>query len=332
MSKYTTEVRYICESLAGLRESKGFNDVDEILNIATPQVFNFDFPIFDENYRFALEKKILRHYYTREIGMETYGAWKLKLQDKLCMIMPYYNELYKSATLEFNPFYDVDLTTDHSKETDGTSNTTSKNVRDNIDNTAGKYSDNTINHFNEEGASNSNDSGTSSTSDDGSESHTDTRSGTNSNTRWDLYSDTPQGGIQGIANAEDPSLANNGYLTNARKITDSGADSDTNTGSSSYSKDISNEHEREIANTASKEGTSVSTKNGTTNADRTQKITDDGKMTGVINNVESYLEHVKGKRGAVTYSKMLKEYRETFLNIDKLVIDELSDLFFGLWE
>ena len=31
MSKYTTEVRYICEHYAGLNESTGFEDVDEIV-------------------------------------------------------------------------------------------------------------------------------------------------------------------------------------------------------------------------------------------------------------------------------------------------------------
>ena len=34
----------------------------------------------------------------------------------------------------------------------------------------------------------------------------------------------------------------------------------------------------------------------------------------------------------MSYAKMLKEFRETFLNIDMMVIESLSDLFFGLWE
>lgn len=43
MSKYTTEVRYICERAAGLDESKGFNDVSDILDKAVGKVFNFHF-------------------------------------------------------------------------------------------------------------------------------------------------------------------------------------------------------------------------------------------------------------------------------------------------
>lgn len=108
MSKYTTEVRYICEVQAGYDESQGFKKIDEILSEAWNKIFEFSFPIFDESYRAVLCKKILKHYYTREIGFETYGLWQLKLDTKMNEIMPYYNKLYNSANLEFNPLYDAD--------------------------------------------------------------------------------------------------------------------------------------------------------------------------------------------------------------------------------
>ena len=63
LSKYTTEVRYICETAANLTESKGYSYIDEILTAAAPKIFDFEFPIYDENYRSILEKKILKHYY-----------------------------------------------------------------------------------------------------------------------------------------------------------------------------------------------------------------------------------------------------------------------------
>ena len=113
MSKYTTEVRFICETAAGLETSEGYLSVNQIIKAALPSVFDFDFPIFDETYRPLLETKILKHFYTREIGLETVGLWKLKLDTKLNEIMPFYNQLYKSELIEFNPLYDVDLTRDH---------------------------------------------------------------------------------------------------------------------------------------------------------------------------------------------------------------------------
>ena len=49
MSKYTTEIRYICEKAAGCEESKGYADVDEIISGSIPKIFSFSFPIFDES-------------------------------------------------------------------------------------------------------------------------------------------------------------------------------------------------------------------------------------------------------------------------------------------
>lgn len=112
MSKYTTEVRYICETFAGYDESQEEYKVDEIVEAARSKIFDY-YPIFDESYRPVLERKILRHYYTREIGDETFALWKLHLNNKMQEIMPYFNKLYTANNVEFNPFYDVDVTRTH---------------------------------------------------------------------------------------------------------------------------------------------------------------------------------------------------------------------------
>lgn len=118
MSLYTTEVRYICEAFAGLDESVGENEVNEVIANSWQKIFNFSFPIFDEEYRSVLCTKILKHYYTREIGSETYGLWKLRLDTKLNEIMPYYNKMYESANIEYDPLKTVDYTKEHSGRDD----------------------------------------------------------------------------------------------------------------------------------------------------------------------------------------------------------------------
>lgn len=162
MSVYTTQVRYICETACGLDESKGFNNVNDIISQARTSIFNFTYPIFDEAYRSVLETKILKHFYTREIGLETVGLWKLKLDTKLNEIMPYYNKLYESELLVFNPLYGMDYTKSHQ----GTRND------------AGTVQSTTSNNNTRTG------------------SYTEQHSNTNNDT--ELYSDTPQGGIQGL--------------------------------------------------------------------------------------------------------------------------------------
>ena len=287
MSKYTTEVRFICESKSGLENSKGCDDVDEILNNSWYKIFTTKAEIFDENYRAVICKKILKHYYLREICSETVGIWKLWLNTRLEEILPYYNQLYKSALLEFNPLYDVDLTRTHNRTIDENKTENGTRTETSTDkNTGSGTRDNTASGTNKN-------SGKSNVSDSGS-----------SNSK-DLYSDTPQGALTGIETET--------YLTNARKITntDSSTSESSNSGSGEY-KDTGNV---KYSDTSDR----TNTKNGS------------NSNTGSVNNTEEYLETVRGKQGGGSYSNMLKEYRETFLNIDRLVIAEFDDLFFGLW-
>lgn len=124
MSRYTTEVRYICEHYANVEHSTLAPDVFNVIDKSRKQIFDFPYPIFDENYREPLEKKILAHYYVREIGLETVGLWKLFLRNKMNEIMPYYNQLYLSEKIKFNPLINEDNTTTHEREYGRTQDTT----------------------------------------------------------------------------------------------------------------------------------------------------------------------------------------------------------------
>ena len=128
MSMYTTELRFICENYAGLTESTGYSNVEQVIAGALPKLFDFDFPIFDEDYRTVLETKIVKHYYTREISEETVGLWKLRLNAKMNEIMPYYNKLYTAWASEFNPLYDTDITTQHTLDNESSQTTTGKST------------------------------------------------------------------------------------------------------------------------------------------------------------------------------------------------------------
>ena len=302
MSKYTTEIRFICETASGLGESKGYTDIDTIITNAIPKIFTFTFPIFDENYRTVLEKKILKHFYTREIGEETVGLWKLRLDTKLNEIMPYYNKLYSSEFLEFNPLYTANLT--RTKKTDYDSN---RNENENISDTSSSNRTTTNNGTVNNTTSNNGEVDTTNNS-----KTTGTGSGTSNNTSTDLYSDTPQGALSGVES--------NTYLTNARKVTDNG-----NTSSNT-------------SNTNSSTGKVESSENGTNNTTTSDNGTDNstgtyGRIRGntdALTSTEDYLECVSGYEGVVP-SDLLLKYRDTFLNIDMMVIEELEPLFFNLW-
>lgn len=247
MSKYTTEVRFICETYAGYSEPQERPNVNAIIEKARSKIFDFDYPIFDANYKGILEHKILRHYYTREIALETVGLWKLQLENTMCELMPYFNKLYESELLAFNPLYDTDYKIE-----------SNRNRADDEDTTSNHDSDYTRT--------------------DNLKSHTQ---GENT----DLYSDTPQGSLTGVESQT--------YLTNARKV----------------------------------DGDSTTDNTGT----QRNKGVDNTTGTRDLKSTEDYAEHVFGKRGGQSYASMLHEFRDSFLNIDMMVIESLSDLFFNLY-
>lgn len=84
-----------------------------------------DYPIFDEAYRPVLNKLIIGRYRFREIGAETAALFKHYFLQTLLEIMPYYNKLYLSAKMDFDPLIDVDYTETSEGESSGSSESSS---------------------------------------------------------------------------------------------------------------------------------------------------------------------------------------------------------------
>lgn len=190
MSMYTTELRFICENYAGLTESTGYSNVEQVIAGALPKLFDFDFPIFDEDYRTVLETKIVKHYYTREISEETVGLWKLRLNSKMNEIMPYYNKLYTAWAGEFNPLYDTDITTQHTLDNESSQTTTGKSTDRFSDTPQGSLQnieDNT--YLSSANINDTNATGTSTSSDEYLEKITGKRNGASYSEMLDKYRD-----------------------------------------------------------------------------------------------------------------------------------------------
>ena len=299
LAKYTTQVRSICESKAGLEESKGFNDVDNILANSWDKIFTTQCTFFDEQYRSVLCQKILKHYYTREIGLETVGLWQLFMNRKLEEIMPYYNQLYESELIQFDPMHNMSLSKTRQKTGSeqgqgGESGTKSVTSTD-----GGRTQENLS------------DSGTrSGTSSEDVRVDNDTTFSKTGNSS-DAYSDTPQGSLTNVDQ--------NAYLTNYRKINNGESGSGTDDTATDIDKTFSE--------------TTGFTRNDTIVHGKTNTTTGtDGKQkTHALQTTENYIESVVGNNGSYNYSRLLQDFRDTFLNIDMLVIGEFSGMFMGLW-
>lgn len=231
MSKYTTQLRYICEEKAGLLESTG--NYNKVIADSWNKIIKPETALFDPNYAAVLYPKILKHYYFDEIAHETVAHFIFRLNTKLDEILPYYNQLYRSALIEFEPLGDTDYTITGNREDNNTFDST--------------RTDNLVNSV--------------------------------TNRSKDLRSDTPQGTIENV------DINNNLYITEA--VINDGIVNNENRG--------------------------------------TQKHADK------IHNLNDYYEHVTGKRGGMSNAEALLKFRDTFINIDMMVINELRPLFMGVY-
>lgn len=115
MSVYTIQTRYICEQLA---RNSGLTTNNKLAIISNAIPYIFDNPItwYSDEIGPRVYNKILAHYYTHEIGLETVELWKFKMWEHLNLNAPYWNELYKSVDIEYNPLSDYNLEKWHSGE------------------------------------------------------------------------------------------------------------------------------------------------------------------------------------------------------------------------
>lgn len=275
LSEYTVQLRYICQSLAGSNSIS----TSSVIEYAREKIFDFDYEIFDVNYRKILETKILRHYFLYEIGLETYELWKFQLENKFNEIMPYYNQLYITQLNKFDYFNNTNLTT--------TSNR--------------KIKENDINDSTENGTNNTSNTENSKSVQNNSGSSTSKSNGTNESSTKRGYSDTPQGYMTNVEDAN--------YLTNFTSENGDTTSDVTANDNFSNNSDITNNKNSNILNSTNNKKINIS-----------DKSSDD-----------NYIENLKGNNGSKSYSELLMEYRNTLINIDMMIIDELADLFMGVW-
>ena len=204
-------------------------------------IWDFEYDGFYEgDEKLAFEKKVIDHYYFRQIGQETVERFKHFFRCRIREIMPYYKQVYKSIKIMDeikDPFGNVDVTETFEEERSESSTASSNS---------------------------------SSSSDTSLVSH---------EAKEHIISDAPRGAISNIQS----------YMTNAET-----EDNDSS---------------------------------GTTSSDASAQGTSSGESNGTV----KHTFRKTGNQGVNTYAHDMVEYRQTFLNIDKMVIDDLNDLFLGVY-
>lgn len=200
----------------------------------------------------AFEKKIVDHFYFRQIGQETVGRWLHYFRARIREIMPYFVQLYEFDAKFRNiddPLESYNLVETFKQETSGT----------------GKV--------------------TGSTSSESSSERSEKASNNGSNDLTRKFSNTPQGSIENL----------DSYLTEAT---------------------VENGSQNNASNQSANESGSASGSSEQTSED-----------SGTV-------EHTLTKRGNIGVQPLggeVENIRNAFINIDRMIIEELNDLFLQVY-
>lgn len=210
--------------------------VKDVIEAGRTKLFDFDYPIFDVAYKNVFETHFIRNFYMREIGFETEGLFKFNLETWLTINMPYFNQLFESELMTYDPLTNAKTNDSSTRKNDGTANGTS-NQNGNSTSSA--------NNFNRSLGSN------------------------NPDTRLTITSNDGEGVIE-------------------------------------YASEIGENSEN---NSTTSTGSATQTSNNT------------------IDSTETYVASKTGKIGDVSFSKLMTEYRDSLLRIEKRIFNEMNQLF-----
>ena len=95
-------------------------------------IFDFDYPFYNEERRKQFEEHFIEHFYFDEIGQETVARFKQRLKIKLNLIMPYWNKIFLADELEQRILDNYDVTETYTREVENSASATSNNTNKNL--------------------------------------------------------------------------------------------------------------------------------------------------------------------------------------------------------
>ena len=298
---YTMQLRSYIEMFSQFEDNL---TIDERIEIGREKLFDFDYPFFDENYRAQFERNFINEFYMREIGFETEELFKMRLRNWLRVNMGYYNKLFESELIKYDPLSNSRVDVSHTKKNDKEQNDL-RNV-DQTSNTHGTGNTESEQVGNVDSTQNS---------------KTDSKQDTDKNTdnkesqfNRELEGDTPQNRLR--LTTED----GKGVLEYASKITEGTQDSKGNT------------KEKENIKGTTETNTKGNRKDRTdfhsqdeTNVD--SRAEQEDKFKSEANELEKFTQHRAGKIGVQSYAKLIQDYRQALLRVEVQIHKEMQELF-----
>ena len=97
------------------------------------EIFDFDYPFYNEERRKQFEQHFIEHFYFDEIGQETVARFKQRLKIKLNLIMPYWNKIFLADELEQRILDNYDVTETYTRNYTTNTNATTESVNKNLE-------------------------------------------------------------------------------------------------------------------------------------------------------------------------------------------------------
>lgn len=310
MSKYTVQLRRIVELDPEVISSGRTNLREKVIVFCsnTPDKwFLNSYPIFDGTHRITLNKKIINHYLFNEIGLETVELWKYRFDEKMQLIMPKYNMMYKALAQDYKIFENL--------------NTVRKFIANEVTTNTQEQTQNTTNDRTREGTYT--DTGNNNTTSD----YTDNNSvDLVNNTETTLNDLTTTQSTQDLKHADYPqsNIRVGDYLSEENLNTDNGTS------------DRTGDTTGKTTQTTTTTDTSNNTVKNNNSLNHTENFTDndtgsnESNIKGNSNKDNNVTENISGLNGYP--AEALQKYMEAIYNIDEMIVKDMSDLFFLLYD
>lgn len=313
------------------------NEIVQINNGEIETIFDSllsDYELFDPTYRETLNKKIIKHYYFHEIGFETAERFVFEINRKMDEIMVYYNQLYKSE-IDINPFVNFRKSTSVAESSDDSEvETINLSVTDNSTTTDNETTTETEDEVlsiigNRDDVVQNDTTATRNKlqSTSGLQDTTNENELSNTGTVKDVKSDTPTsqllgGDISGDYYASEVSVnnsTNNTNQTTIQNIAESQlqdvSENDETAQTQTTTSDLTSDTTKDNDKTRVNEKTSVNDKTSSNEQEKDNKKS------------SSRSQYINDEGITISESELLMRYRETFLNIDMDIINELKTMF-----
>lgn len=285
---------------------------EERVKDTADRLFNFTFSWYNDNADGSLDlfkKMFVENHFTDEIGFETLGLFKMKMQSVFFEKIPYYTDLYRALHIEYDPLinYNVKNNTESTGDKTDKLNGTVKNTGDDVNSLTSSGNKNTDN------SNGGSDTTTSTANNSVSATDKNNYSATNDNQR--LLSDFPQ--------------ANFSTKKDYAKSLDRFSENNKNNSSSERSENAELENSGTTKYGATFKGIEKNTREDKNILTHGHVV--DSENTNVYKTANNSKANTEGWSGG-SKTDELEKYRKAIRNLNEMLLHEFDDLFMCVYE